>query len=1076
MTEIHFSCDKCGVEIATDAEHVGAMVECPSCSNPVLVPAAGVAPGMTIGGYEIVEKLGAGAMGEVWLARQTAMDRQVALKILAPGLAGRAEFVEDFLREARSAGQLQHPNIAGAFDAGVENGFHYLATCYIDGEDLDGKLSREGRIGEKEALKIALGAAEALKYAWDKFKIIHRDIKPGNIMIDRDGDPKIMDLGISKSLVEDDELMMSGVIVGTPFYISPEQAKAEDDVDFHTDIYSLGATLYHMLTGEEPYSAPTIMGIMTKHITEPTPDPRVKVGNISAGCADLIQNMMAKSPAHRQSDWGKVIDDIESVIAGGKPSPTNRPRRRAALPDAKTATQQLLKKHKRPDHAAFRKPNINSIPAAAKEPPPRNNKAWIISGAVVLAVAVAAAVMIGVKKAEDAEKAAKKAAAEAEARRYEESRRAEKLRQERTEAERHRRLWDNAVRRADENAADFAKATAGFNAIAGDESLPGEMRDKARAEISKLADGREKAIEKVLSELKVKAEKAADDDSPGKAVKMLMAYNGPFAAATRREREELALPYEEEQAEIDGRTGDAEERAARAAYEAARKKRQNMLDALVIPLAAGKFKTALNNYDKGGFKKTHPALGKALRQLVGCKNPVAEGFKEEIGRGEIPVETVNGIEMMVVKKVENGKVFREIKLDSGAVIMQPLKMSRLSLAEKVKRMSGMDKTAKAIYFGVKALKKGDGIRAREYFSQAGSLAGALMRTAGGTTEPEELVSNEIAPARSSETAAAPSRVDPGDKALKILLRRIGVVGDPSKLAATLGGRRFSQAKINEMMEVIDQFESKHPNLPGDTVAVLRQGLADNFISLILKEVGYRKRKVDADSVRAALKKKPSAKVVEKIKPLLKEYKRIFGDINHESLSVIAETVGLPVSFTNIADIGEATPKGSMNFSDGAYLLRGAGTGVYESADQCLFVYDKAKGDFELSVLLESIEPGGNGPEAGIMIRDSLAAQAKMLFFGPRADGGGPGLAIRFQEGELSQSIPGTPGGDPPVWLKITRHGNRITCSSSKDGGKWREVFSNDIEFLGDKVLIGMVVMSMEDKCRKAVFKQVRRQL
>lgn len=324
MAELSITCSKCGAEFLIDEAHAGSTVACSQCQSTILVPLAGIKEGMKIADFEIIRRLGVGGMGEVWLAKQVAMDRDVALKILSPALTADEEFVTRFQQEVKMAGKLTHPNIVGAFYAGVDNGINFLAIAYVDGIELEDKMKMEGRVSETEALQITRSIALALKYAWEKFKILHRDIKPSNIMISSDGDPMLMDMGISKSLAEDKNLTMTGMVVGTPYYMSPEQCRADGVLDFRADLYSLGATLYHMVTGTVPYDATNATGIIAKQITEPFPSPKDRVPEITDGCEVLMEIMMAKTADQRQASWDDLVKDIDLVLEGKLPE-TARP-------------------------------------------------------------------------------------------------------------------------------------------------------------------------------------------------------------------------------------------------------------------------------------------------------------------------------------------------------------------------------------------------------------------------------------------------------------------------------------------------------------------------------------------------------------------------------------------------------------------------------------------------------------------------------------------------------------------------------------------------------------------------------
>jgi len=314
MPDIKFNCMKCGTEIEAEATLAGKIIQCPRCRHAVKAPESLMGPGMILGGYELGMLLGKGGMGEVWLSTQDSMQRKVALKILSPSLSKDPELIARFNNEMKMVAKLDHPGIVSAYEAGHANGLYFLATSYVDGVTLGSILDSGSVFDEKDALTIARKVAEALLYAWDKHRILHRDIKPANIMIEDGGAVKLMDMGISKSLKEDSSITMTGIIVGTPYYMSPEQAKAERDIDQRSDIYSLGATLYHMLTGDLPYNATGTMGILARVISEQLPSAREINPKLSVKCELLISRMMAKDRTERQESWQEVIDDIDNVL------------------------------------------------------------------------------------------------------------------------------------------------------------------------------------------------------------------------------------------------------------------------------------------------------------------------------------------------------------------------------------------------------------------------------------------------------------------------------------------------------------------------------------------------------------------------------------------------------------------------------------------------------------------------------------------------------------------------------------------------------------------------------------------
>jgi len=323
------ACPFCGAEISCvaaeapsqllDAETVGTDGDTLSIGEDGLCMGTALKAGDTIGGFVLERKIGRGGMGEVWLAEQTSMKRKVAIKIMYSKYTDNPSFLYRFNKEVKIIANLDHPNIVTAHDAGEEGGVCYLAMKYVDGDSLSTRLKNQGQIAEKEALTIIKEVAGALQYAWDELKLLHRDIKPGNIMLDPNGKPLVMDMGISRSAIDDSSLTITGVSIGTPYYMSPEQADGLSDIDFRADIYSLGITLYHMVTGVVPYDGTTTASVIKKHVTEPFPLPQVKNPELSDACATLLETMMAKQRENRYQSWAGLIKDIELVLTGMNP-------------------------------------------------------------------------------------------------------------------------------------------------------------------------------------------------------------------------------------------------------------------------------------------------------------------------------------------------------------------------------------------------------------------------------------------------------------------------------------------------------------------------------------------------------------------------------------------------------------------------------------------------------------------------------------------------------------------------------------------------------------------------------------
>jgi serine/threonine-protein kinase len=263
-----------------------------------------------IGGYKLIRKIGEGGMGEVYLAEQLTMHRTVALKILHNKWADDEEFRKRFLLEARAAGKLSHQNLIQVYDVGKYQGKYYFSMEFIDGVTADDLIRHQGALDVEKVIDICRQVCEALKYLAHQ-NIVHRDIKPANIMVTKDGTVKLGDFGFIQSRW-DAELMQEGTTIGTPDYISPEQARGERNLDVRSDIYSLGASLFHMLSGKTLFSG-TCSTVMRAHIdTEP---PRLEElrKDLPKGLLRLVQKMTRKDPAERHPTPEEVIKDLEML-------------------------------------------------------------------------------------------------------------------------------------------------------------------------------------------------------------------------------------------------------------------------------------------------------------------------------------------------------------------------------------------------------------------------------------------------------------------------------------------------------------------------------------------------------------------------------------------------------------------------------------------------------------------------------------------------------------------------------------------------------------------------------------------
>ena len=272
---------------------------------------------MNIPGYELLETVGEGSMAVVWKAHQKSLDRNVAIKILKAELSKDLDEVRDFIREARAAAAIKHGNVIQVIDIAQHESTFYIVMEMIHGPSVGELLQKRGRIPQKKALQVALPVAKALEHAWNTKKIIHRDIKPHNILIDDDGTVKLSDLSHAKMVGANmSTQLQTGVLVGTPNYVSPEQVRCDEGIDCRADMYSLGASIYHMITGRLPFADMDTREALQAQIEGRLPNPRDIVPEISPGVAQLVAKLMMKDPSDRYPDWSHAVKAIKRVLAG----------------------------------------------------------------------------------------------------------------------------------------------------------------------------------------------------------------------------------------------------------------------------------------------------------------------------------------------------------------------------------------------------------------------------------------------------------------------------------------------------------------------------------------------------------------------------------------------------------------------------------------------------------------------------------------------------------------------------------------------------------------------------------------
>src|SRR3954466_2472280 len=324
----------------------------PDRCNTWLQPSSGAQNRATVignllrGRYRLEERIGSGGMSTVYRAFDETLERWVAIKVLHHTMEDDPIQLERFRREARTVARLSHPHVVTVIDAGEDDGHPFIVFEYVDGDTLKGLIKRTGPLPVVEAVAYATQIGRGLMAAHQE-RLVHRDVKPQNVLIDPDGRAKVTDFGISRSL-DSDGLTATGRVLGTPAYVAPEQALGED-VTEQSDVYSLGICLFEMLTGGVPFTAESQVGVAMKHVRDPLPDVQALRPDMSAALAAIVERSTAKERRNRYADAGEMVDDLEQAlgIEASRAGTTNGEATsvlRALPPDAKNVAPQRLRR------------------------------------------------------------------------------------------------------------------------------------------------------------------------------------------------------------------------------------------------------------------------------------------------------------------------------------------------------------------------------------------------------------------------------------------------------------------------------------------------------------------------------------------------------------------------------------------------------------------------------------------------------------------------------------------------------------------------------------------------------------
>lgn len=637
-------------------------------------------------GFELLQKIGQGGMGVVWKARQLSLDRVVAIKLLAPELSKNPDDVKRMMTEARTAARLNHPGIVQVYDASEEDGSFFFVMEYVDGYNVGQWVHRKKTIPWKEALLVAEHVAVALDYAWRSSGMIHCDIKPENIMVDKDGTIKVSDLGLS--VTHETRSNVPSDILGTPSYMAPEQVRGDSDLDCRTDIYSLGATIYQMVTGRRPFQEMSDRDAMDAQLTHQVPDPQELVPDLPPTVGKLLERMMVKDRNGRPKDWPAVMADLRRVQKGlkllGKPPPVG----------ASTV--------KRPRLTIQRG-------TGAQDGESTQRGSWLVWVFWVVAL-VAGAVFLPPRLADwwathpfsppaPVVSCQTQATEEAAIRR-------EQAIDSLAIAERCMKANPDL---SNEGMDGYRRVVAQF---------PGTQEaTRALEKIKEFEARRAQVVVDAWTRLKTQAEKMGQERQYGAAAQMLESYTGPYATQTASNRTELAKQF---------RQRDGEQELARLDEE----HWQAWVSDFGTSLALGKFaaaQEAVAQKQKEGAFKAHASdiatLAQIMESIAGVPQRVIQSFTQQTGT-VVRVGLTHGEIALFIVDVKGDKVRGQTQ--DGQAEMS-VTYDDLSVRERMLRLGRVTSPDIAIVKGAAATVAGAYDRAAKYFAEAGPLlSGPLL--------------------------------------------------------------------------------------------------------------------------------------------------------------------------------------------------------------------------------------------------------------------------------------------------------------------------------------------------------------
>ncbi len=653
-------------------------------------------PPLNIPGFEILEKLGEGGMATVWKAHQLSLDRVVAIKVLSSRMTNDAGDVQRFQAEAQQAAKLKHPGIIQVYDASVLDGVYYFIMEYVAGYTVGEWVRRKGVLTEANALLVAEALADALDYAWRSAGMIHCDIKPDNVMLDEDGTVKLADLGLSRSFRGKDGGESTGEIMATPAYVSPEQAVDAPDLDCRADIYSLGAMLYHLVTGKMLFEGETEERVLELQLSGTVADPATLNPKLSRPMCRLIEKMLSKDKVHRQADWSAIRTDLALVRRGRPIVPPLPP------PGASTVAREVLSEPSAPVPPAHRPTQRPGLPIGL----------WLALGVVGLAIVAFFLFQhsshnrsperpqhSGSHPPPEAVKPATQPAAHVAAK------------------EAFAKAEQQALRLPlafDQNIDLFRRVVA----IA----PQSQAARQAQAQISRLEALRRTRCGEVLNQLRDAAAPLLEAGQFEQAAQRYETYAGKLARETAAERQQIADDLRQRQRQA-RELHQQQARQAQGQYEALLDKIVKTLTSEGIAVAVATATMAEDDPQLNAKKEELHALVQLLNGAAQLDHRVMDSFTPSVGK-EIDVSLNSGSKRLTIRRVRDGAVFGAQATGVGSRLVTveiSFEFKDLANKEILARLGADDDPQVALKKGLMALDAKAYEPARRFFGNTSPL-------------------------------------------------------------------------------------------------------------------------------------------------------------------------------------------------------------------------------------------------------------------------------------------------------------------------------------------------------------------